>query len=357
MELDTIYVWIAWDYPIGTDPSLIPMEDFEMFTYLGTEYTNIDGLTVYLFEDTLTHSYYSLPLPGIFILVTEGPEIDTTVVQATSVEIENNCVIPNDGGCEGKITWLELEYTGTEEAHVRIEQKDGTVVFEGDVLPGEVIYFHGIDKKETLGTEITIYVDGELHATKHTSCSENIYIGEKIGDFKIVAGASREGGDLTGSSGCTLCASEIDDPDPDDPPEETIEIEYKVKSKFKHRMIVYKDAKPRLSQGQTDTFIIEVNHKEEDPTISVMIQDSKKEGKNDWETFDLEVGESVEMDKTGFIVEIISETEVGDDTYEYEISVYGDSNDNELKEISFLFDKGARISYPKEKKATIVRTL
>ncbi len=100
--------------------------------------------------------------------------------------------------CDGKVTELSLKYNGdTEDAHIVVTQKkDDEVVFDGTVQPGEVISFVGIDKKNTLGTEITITVNGEVNTKIHTSCSQPIGPGLSFGDFLVVAGASRNGGAL-----------------------------------------------------------------------------------------------------------------------------------------------------------------
>jgi hypothetical protein len=52
----------------------------------------------------------------------------------------------------------------------------------------------GIDKNGTLGTEISLYVNGILNAKMHTSCSKPIGPGLVQGDFLVIDGASRNGG-------------------------------------------------------------------------------------------------------------------------------------------------------------------
>jgi hypothetical protein len=70
------------------------------------------------------------------------------------------------------------------------------VVFDGIVQPGESFSFVGTDKKGTLGTEISVYVEDELDTKIHTSCSRPIGPGLLAGSFYVVAGASLEGGEL-----------------------------------------------------------------------------------------------------------------------------------------------------------------
>ena len=70
------------------------------------------------------------------------------------------------------------------------------MVFEGSVAPGDTSSFAGNDDKGTLGTEITIYVNGEIDQNTHTSCSIPIGPGAVFGDYTVVSGSSREGGEL-----------------------------------------------------------------------------------------------------------------------------------------------------------------
>jgi len=43
---------------------------------------------------------------------------------------------------------------------------------------------------------MSVYVDGELNIKIHTSCSQPIEIGMVFGDFEIVDGYSRNGGQI-----------------------------------------------------------------------------------------------------------------------------------------------------------------
>ena len=103
---------------------------------------------------------------------------------------------PGGGGCDcdGKVTELTLEYLGTAAAFVEIlQKKDGESVFAEAVQPNQPFTFVGKDKKGTLGTEISIYVDGALNTKIHTSCSQPIGPGQISGDFKVIEGYSRGG--------------------------------------------------------------------------------------------------------------------------------------------------------------------
>ena len=65
------------------------------------------------------------------------------------------------------------------------------------IAPGEAFSVFGsnaIDKKGTLGTEITILWGGSGVTKIHTSCSQPLYIGLEFGPFRLIDGASRNGG-------------------------------------------------------------------------------------------------------------------------------------------------------------------
>ena len=98
------------------------------------------------------------------------------------------------GTCDGKVDSLNLRYNGTTTANVVVTQKDGTSVFSGSVGPGAAFSFVGTDKKATLGTEITITVNGGVDTRIHTSCSQEINIGMNFGSFTVLGGTSRNGG-------------------------------------------------------------------------------------------------------------------------------------------------------------------
>ncbi|MBC8236380.1 T9SS type A sorting domain-containing protein, partial [bacterium] len=100
--------------------------------------------------------------------------------------------------CEGKVTELTLQYNGTiADANIQVVQKkDDVEVFNDVVQPGEQFTFYGEDKHGTLGTEISIFVNGDLNTKIHTSCSQPIGPGLISGDFEVIAGRSKDGGPL-----------------------------------------------------------------------------------------------------------------------------------------------------------------
>ena len=105
---------------------------------------------------------------------------------------------PPPGGdceCDGKVTWLTLQYNGSATAEIKVKQGKKEI-FKQTLNPGDQFTVNGADKEGTLGKEIKIYVDGDENAKIHTSCSQPIYIGLVKGDFEIIDGESRYGGTL-----------------------------------------------------------------------------------------------------------------------------------------------------------------
>ena len=165
--------------------------------------------------NTTIHTSCSKPIgPGLV----SG---DFLVVAGTSKEGGPLCPAqtpPSGCKCDGKVNWLKLRYMAKTAARIKVVQKDGKVVFDRCVQPNGVFDFRGKDKKNTLGTEIKIYVSCRLNATIHTSCSKPIGPGLVAGSFLVVEGTSRNGGKLcpmpgTVASKCKPC--EDDDPECD----------------------------------------------------------------------------------------------------------------------------------------------
>lgn len=115
------------------------------------------------------------------------------------------------GECEGKVTRLVLRYDGALPAQVEVVAKRGPstdLVFSGTLQPGESFEVVGPQSGNggffgTLGTEIRLFVDGDLNTELHTSCSQPIGPGTVGGDFAVLAGASRHGGPLCPAGGDT----------------------------------------------------------------------------------------------------------------------------------------------------------
>ncbi len=172
---------------------------FEEFMILGADKKGTLGPEVEFMVDgglnASIHTSCSQPIgPG----VREGSFL---VTEAISRNNGVTCTVPFTGDpsgcdeCSGKVTQLTLRYTGMAAALVEVEQKKPSdIVFSGLVMPGDEFTFSGTDKKGTLSTEIRIFVDGGLHTSIHTSCSQPIGPGLQSGDFLVVEGFSRGGG-------------------------------------------------------------------------------------------------------------------------------------------------------------------
>ena len=106
-----------------------------------------------------------------------------------------------EGECDGKVTMLRMQYRGQYRAQIRVEQKEGVVIFDEEVGAGDLFEFYGKYLKDTPATEIYIYVDGVLDSTWHTSCSVPIGPGVAQGSFEIMYGESRNGGALPPATG------------------------------------------------------------------------------------------------------------------------------------------------------------
>jgi uncharacterized repeat protein (TIGR01451 family) len=119
-----------------------------------------------------------------------------------SAPIENGLVSPVAacGPCDGKVSELTLRYLGTvRNADVQVFQRDRgeqLFVFQGIVQPGASFTIAGKDRRETLGPQIRILVNGVENARIQTSCEEPIGPGLVAGDFAITEGESRKGGAL-----------------------------------------------------------------------------------------------------------------------------------------------------------------
>ena len=136
------------------------------------------------------------PGPGDVMAVFIDPGQDSGDIQNLIIPVP----VPDEGGCDGKVTELTLEYTGASSAQVKVEQKDGgkvKVIFDASVVAGGNFTINGVDNQGTLGPEIKIYVNGVFNTCIHTSCSQDIGPDLIRGAFKVLSGTSRNGGILT----------------------------------------------------------------------------------------------------------------------------------------------------------------
>ena len=172
----------------------------ERFTFLGVDKKGTLGPEISIFVNgginAKFHTSCSQPIgPGLvagdFVVVTGFSRNGGRLCPIDTPPSSPQC------DCDGKVTQLTLEYLGSEaNAQIQVFQKKGTKVFDGVLQPGEQFTFLGVDKKGTLGPEISIWVNGGLNAKIHTSCSQPVGPGLVAGDFVVVEGFSRNGGPL-----------------------------------------------------------------------------------------------------------------------------------------------------------------
>ena len=140
-------------------------------------------------ENAKIHTSCSKPIgPGLV----KG---DFEVISGSSKNGGLLCPMPDCLECRGKVTQLTMQYDGGSPAQVMVKQKNGDVVFDGPLSPGDQFTFIGTDNG-TFGTEIKIYVDGNENAKIHTSCSQPIGPGLVKGDFQVIEGYSKDNGKL-----------------------------------------------------------------------------------------------------------------------------------------------------------------
>jgi len=98
---------------------------------------------------------------------------------------------------------------------LQVKQKDGACVLSDIVSSGQEFTFNGQDSKGTLGSSIKVYSNGSLAAEFHTSCSEPIGAGVSDGAFTVIAGKSRNGGELCAVDGSAVSGGSDDGDDED----------------------------------------------------------------------------------------------------------------------------------------------
>jgi gliding motility-associated-like protein len=125
------------------------------------------------------------------------PEVIATATSSFTCE-ELTC-----GPCDGRNTILTMQYTGSEpDAHVMVVQADGVVIFDEILQPGEYFTFNGAASQGTMSSWIDYYLNGNLQANVHTSCSlPQPLVGQQFGDFLVIAGESRNGGPICAEDG------------------------------------------------------------------------------------------------------------------------------------------------------------
>lgn len=102
------------------------------------------------------------------------------------------------GPCQGKVSNLELLYTGSTTARIDAYVKNGSMMYNilpsRLVQPNQIIVFNGEQNQDrrkgfkgTLGTELVISVNGVPLDPIHTSCSVPLNVGDVYGNFTVMS--------------------------------------------------------------------------------------------------------------------------------------------------------------------------
>lgn len=125
-----------------------------------------------------------------------------TIVTGTSEDELELCDESEVCGCEGGLVTLKLRYVGISEANVKVISKQGRrwiTSYEGDVEPNEEFSFTGERRDGRLNNTLYLYVNNNENTSIHTSCSDDIEIGDTYGLFRIVEGYNKNNLSLCGS--------------------------------------------------------------------------------------------------------------------------------------------------------------
>lgn len=99
--------------------------------------------------------------------------------------------------CKGGVTELTLRYEGSSTGTLRIYEgtyvRSDKLLYSG-VLGSAPFTFQGVRSDRTMSSEITVWINGKLHTTLHTSCSQPIGPNMQFGDFQVLSGNSKDNG-------------------------------------------------------------------------------------------------------------------------------------------------------------------
>ncbi len=105
-----------------------------------------------------------------------------------------------------------MQYNGTSaETIVVLQKKDNVEIFNSVVQPGDLFTIYGEENDGTMGTEISLYIGGQLDTKIHTSCSKPIGPGLIAGNFLVISGYSLDGGLLCPIPDCLECDGKVND--------------------------------------------------------------------------------------------------------------------------------------------------
>ena len=119
------------------------------------------------------------------------------------------------GPCEGPVTSITLQYTGTTSAQVKVEDNKN-IIFSAQVASMGSILLEP-SGQNFKGNTLEVSVDGVLNTTINTKCNIPLFLNAVYGDFIIAAGESKTGGPL-------CCAPKPGETPAGETPEEFLEI-------------------------------------------------------------------------------------------------------------------------------------
>lgn len=129
---------------------------------------------------------------GVFI---DGPRKLRSKAQAIT-HLRKSLGLDECSPCTDTVIELTFQYNGSSAPRVKIVQKDGEVVFDGEVSPGGQFTISGRDDTGTLSPWVMVYINNIELSRVHTGCFAPIGPGLFIGDFEIISGFSCNGGPL-----------------------------------------------------------------------------------------------------------------------------------------------------------------
>jgi len=102
------------------------------------------------------------------------------------------------GPCQDKITTMILQFNGLETSAVTAKDWKGNQFYHNTAVdPSEQLVLNTDIMNGTLGPKVELYVNEQLNASVHTSCSDpNVLPGYISGLFTLIAGESKTGGPL-----------------------------------------------------------------------------------------------------------------------------------------------------------------
>ena len=135
---------------------------------------------------------------------------DFTVVSGVSKDNGPICVDIGCNDCDGGVTDLTFLYEGASAVELTIYDSSSAdpdkVLFGPEIVDtGDEVVITKRPGQDDFNNDISFYVNGMFLAKVHTSCSQPIGPGLEVGDFVIVSGTSRNGGDMCPLPECLPC--------------------------------------------------------------------------------------------------------------------------------------------------------